>query len=180
MEGQDLPYVLIDHIGGKHGVYEDHVEFLEKHFHLITMTEYLENKKFLSNKIRAIYMWYHRPVINEELLQSLPNLKIVASSGVGIDHLDLKLISSYGVKVSNTPFVVSTDTADLGMALMLASSRRLVEGNNWNGFSLFIEKVTLQNMQLESVCWCKGKLKSRKTGKYRDEETVKTNLSYWQ
>ncbi|XP_074002356.1 probable 2-ketogluconate reductase [Numenius arquata] len=129
MEGQELPYVLIDCIGGKHGVYEDHVEFLEKHFRLITMKEYLENKKFLSEKIRAVYMWYHKPVINKELLQSLPNLKIVASSGVGIDHLDLNLLSSYGVKLSNTPFVVSTDTADLGMALMLASSRRLVEGH---------------------------------------------------
>ncbi|XP_009893253.1 PREDICTED: glyoxylate reductase/hydroxypyruvate reductase-like [Charadrius vociferus] len=128
MEGQELPYVLIDCIGGKHGVYEDHIEFLEKYFHLITMKEYLENRKFLSEKIRAVYMWYHKPVINEELLQSLPNLKIVASSGVGIDHLDLSLLSSYGVKLSNTPFVVSTDTADLGMALMLASSRRLVEG----------------------------------------------------
>ncbi|NWR71962.1 GRHPR reductase, partial [Centropus unirufus] len=73
-------------------------------------------------------MWYHKPVVNEELLQSLPNLKIVASSGVGIDHMDLKLLSRYGVKVSNTPFVVSSDTADLAMALMLASSRRLVEG----------------------------------------------------
>ncbi|XP_065523240.1 probable 2-ketogluconate reductase [Lathamus discolor] len=128
MEGQELPYVLIDCIGGKHGVYEDHVEFLEKHFHLISMKEYLENKKSLSEKIRAIYMWYHKPVINEKLLQGLPNLKIVASSGVGIDHLDLHLLSSYGVKVANTPFAVSTDTADFGMALMLASSRRLVEG----------------------------------------------------
>ncbi|NXU50082.1 GRHPR reductase, partial [Turnix velox] len=75
-------------------------------------------------------MWYHKPDINEELLQSLPNLKVVASSGVGIDHVDLNLLSSYGVKLSNTPFVVSTDTADLGMALMLASSRRLVEGSH--------------------------------------------------
>uniref|UniRef100_A0A8C4TX16 Glyoxylate reductase/hydroxypyruvate reductase n=1 Tax=Falco tinnunculus TaxID=100819 RepID=A0A8C4TX16_FALTI len=128
MEGQELPYVLIDRIGGKHGVYEDHVEFLEKHFRLVTMKEYLENKTFLSKKITAIYMWYYKPVINEELLQSLPNLKILASSGVGIDHLDLNLLSSYSVKVSNTPFAVSTDTADMGMALMLASSRRLVEG----------------------------------------------------
>ncbi|KAM9386411.1 glyoxylate/hydroxypyruvate reductase B-like [Phaethornis superciliosus] len=128
MEEQELPYVLIDSVGGKHGVYEDHAEFLKKHFHLITMKEYLENKNFLSKKIRAIYIWYHKPVINEELLQSLPNLKVVASSGVGIDHLDLGLLSSYGIKVSNTPSVVSTDTADMGMALMLASSRRLVEG----------------------------------------------------
>ncbi|XP_010144180.1 PREDICTED: glyoxylate reductase/hydroxypyruvate reductase-like [Buceros rhinoceros silvestris] len=129
MEGQELPYVLIDYVGGKHGVYEDHVEFLEKHFHLITMKEYLENKQVLGKKITAIYMWYHQPVITEELLQSLPNLKIVASAGVGIDHLDLNLLSSYGMKVSNTPLAVSTDTADMAMALMLASSRRLVEGH---------------------------------------------------
>ncbi|XP_035174065.1 probable 2-ketogluconate reductase [Oxyura jamaicensis] len=128
MEDQKLPCVLIDCIGEKHGVYEEHVEFLKEHFCLITMKEYVANKKILGKKIRAIYMWYHKPVINEELLQSLPNLKIVASSGVGIDHLDLNLLSRYGVKVSNTPFIVSTDTADLGMALMLASSRRLVEG----------------------------------------------------
>uniref|UniRef100_G1MTE9 Glyoxylate reductase/hydroxypyruvate reductase n=1 Tax=Meleagris gallopavo TaxID=9103 RepID=G1MTE9_MELGA len=129
MEGQELPCVLIDCIGGRHGVYEDHAEFLRERFCLITMKEYLENKSFLGKKIRAIYMWYHKPVINEELLQSLPNLKIVASSGAGVDHLDLNLLSSYGVKVSNTPLIVSTDTADLGMALMLASSRRLVEGH---------------------------------------------------
>lgn len=152
MEGQELPYVLIDCVGGKHGVYEDHLELLEKHFHLITMKEYLENKQVLGKKITAIYMWYHQPVITKELLQSLPNLKIVASAGVGIDHVDLNLLSSYGVKLSNTPLAVSTDTADMAMALMLASSRRLVEGNNGNDFSLSIDKVTLQTARLESVC----------------------------
>lgn len=178
MEAQELPCVLIDCIGGKHGVYEDHAEFLKERFCLITMKEYLENKNFLGKKIRAIYMWYHKPVINEELLQSLPNLKIVASSGVGIDHLDLSLLSSYGVKVSNTPFIVSTDTADLGMALMLASSRRLVEGNNWNVFWLFTEKLTLQNVQLESVCWCKGRLKSRNTER-KTGMIKRISLSHW-
>lgn len=175
MEDQKLPCVLIDCIGEKHGVYEDHAELLKEHFCLITMKEYNENKKILGKKIRAIYMWYHKPVINEELLQSLPNLKIVASSGVGIDHLDLNLLSRYGVKVSNTPFIVSTDTADLGMALMLASSRRLVEGN-WNTFSLFKEKLAVQNMELESVCCCEGKFNSRNTEKYEDGDV---NLSCW-
>lgn len=129
--------MLIDCVGGKHGVYKDHAEFLEKYFRLITMKEYLENKS-LGRKIRAVYQWFHKPVVNQELLQSLPNLEVVASAGVGIDHLDLKLLSSHGVKVSNTPLVVSTDTADLGMALMLASSRRIVEGNSCNGFDLFV------------------------------------------
>ncbi|XP_065255782.1 probable 2-ketogluconate reductase [Emys orbicularis] len=128
MEEQELPYVLINTIGGTYGVYEDHVEFLKKHFNLITMKEFLENKNRLSEKIKAIYMWWHKPAANQELLHSLPNLKVIATSGAGVDHLDLKLISSFGVKVANTPFAVCNVTADLGMALMLASARRLVEG----------------------------------------------------
>ncbi|XP_029770310.1 uncharacterized protein LOC113405889, partial [Terrapene carolina triunguis] len=128
MEEQELPYVLINTTGGTYGVYEDHVEFLKKHFNLITMKEFLENKNRLSEKIKAIYMWWHKPAANQELLHSLPNLKVIATSGAGVDHLDLKLISSFGVKVANTPFAVCNVTADLGMALMLASARRLVEG----------------------------------------------------
>ncbi|NWU99769.1 GRHPR reductase, partial [Upupa epops] len=73
-------------------------------------------------------VWYHRPAVTAELLQQLPKLQVVASAGVGVDHLDLELIASFGVKVANTPSAVSTDTADLAMALLLASSRRLVEG----------------------------------------------------
>ncbi|XP_074841977.1 LOW QUALITY PROTEIN: putative 2-ketogluconate reductase [Carettochelys insculpta] len=128
MEEEELPYVLIDTIGGTGGVQEDHVGFLKKHFNLITMKEFLENKRDLSEKIKAIYMWWFTPAANRELLHSLPNLKVIASAGAGVDHLDLKLLSSFGVKVVNTPFVVSNATADLGMALMLASARRIVEG----------------------------------------------------
>ncbi|XP_048363098.1 probable 2-ketogluconate reductase [Sphaerodactylus townsendi] len=122
------PYTLISAIGGIDGVYEDHVEFLEQHLKLITMQEFLENQQELSQKIEAIYLWFKKPAATRELLQSLPNLKVIANSGVGVDHLDLKLISSFGVKVANTPFAVVNPTADLGIALLLASARRLVEG----------------------------------------------------
>ncbi|XP_060627646.2 probable 2-ketogluconate reductase isoform X1 [Anolis sagrei] len=128
MEEQELPYTLINVIGGLHGVYEDHVEFLEKHLKLITMKEFLENKETLRHKIQAVFLWFHKPVINRELLQILPNLKVIVNSGAGIDHLDLKLIFSFGVKLANTPLAVTNATADLGMALMLASARRIVEG----------------------------------------------------
>ncbi|KFQ35459.1 hypothetical protein N332_04169, partial [Mesitornis unicolor] len=73
-------------------------------------------------------LWWHKPVVDQELLQSLPNLKVIANSGVGMDHLDLKLIASFGVKMANAPRAVSSSTADTGMALLLASARRLVEG----------------------------------------------------
>ncbi|KAJ7338598.1 hypothetical protein JRQ81_012500 [Phrynocephalus forsythii] len=129
MEEKELPYTLINVIGGPDGVYEDHTAYLEKHLKLITMNEFLKHKQVFSPKIQAVYVWYYKPVVNKELLQSLPNLKVVVNSGAGVDHLDLKLIFSFGVKVANTPFAVSSPTADLGIALMLASARNIVEGH---------------------------------------------------
>ncbi|CAM2106357.1 unnamed protein product [Caretta caretta] len=128
MAKQERPGLLILEIGGVCGVLEGHVELLKKQFHLITMKEFLKNKESLSEKIKSVFIYECRPVIDQELLQSLPHLKVIANSGVGVDHLDLKLVSSFGVKVTNTPHAVSDSTADIGMALMLASARRLVEG----------------------------------------------------
>ncbi|XP_063155075.1 probable 2-ketogluconate reductase isoform X2 [Candoia aspera] len=93
------------------------------------MQEYLKNKQALSEKIQAIFMWAYKPEANRDLLEALPYLKVIAVSGAGIDHLDLKLIFSFGVKVVNTPFAASSATADMGIALMLASARRIVEGH---------------------------------------------------
>ncbi|XP_070603512.1 glyoxylate/hydroxypyruvate reductase B-like isoform X1 [Erythrolamprus reginae] len=126
---QELPYTLINAIGGPDGVYEDHVEFLEKHLKLVTMQKYLKNKQVLNEKIQAMFMWGQKPEATRELLEELRNLKVIAVSGVGIDHLDLKMIFGFGIRVTNTPFAVSNSTADLGMALMFASARRIVEGH---------------------------------------------------
>uniref|UniRef100_A0A8C0IL93 GRHPR reductase n=1 Tax=Chelonoidis abingdonii TaxID=106734 RepID=A0A8C0IL93_CHEAB len=125
---RELPVLLVNEVGGVRGVLEAHVEFLKKYFHLITMKEFLKNKTHWSKKVQAIYLWWHKPIIDRELLESLPDLKVIANSGVGMDHLDLKLISNFGVKMANTPHAVSSSTADTGMALLLASARRVVEG----------------------------------------------------
>ncbi|CAM4524473.1 unnamed protein product [Caretta caretta] len=45
MEQRELPVLLVNEVGGVCGVLEAHVEFLKKHFHLITMKEFLKNKK---------------------------------------------------------------------------------------------------------------------------------------
>ncbi|KAF1427456.1 Glyoxylate reductase/hydroxypyruvate reductase, partial [Spheniscus magellanicus] len=82
----------------------------------------------MSKKVQAISLWWYKSVIDQELLQSLPNLKVIANSGVGMDHLDLKFVAGFGVKVANAPCDVSGSIADTGMALLLASARRLVEG----------------------------------------------------
>ncbi|XP_070309112.1 glyoxylate/hydroxypyruvate reductase B-like isoform X1 [Odocoileus virginianus] len=129
MGDQDLPGVLVSDLEGPHGICEDHAEDLKRHFNLITMQDFLENKAQLGPKIQAVYIWGGRPAVSQELLCSLPSLKIVASAGAGLDHLDLGLVASFGVKVANTPHAVSSPTADLGMALLLAAARRVVEGH---------------------------------------------------
>jgi len=72
-----------------------------------------------------------------------PNLKLIANFGNGVDNIDLDAARSRGLIVTNTPGVLTEDTADMTMALILAVPRRLAEGaqllrdpqNKWNGWS---------------------------------------------
>ncbi|XP_053570805.1 probable 2-ketogluconate reductase isoform X2 [Bombina bombina] len=123
-----LPGVLIEEIGGQHGVMEEHVDFLKTYFTLITLKEFLDKKEQLAEKIQSVFVWGTKPVVTHDILQSLPYLKVVVSSGAGIDHLDLKMISSFGVKIANTPNAVTSATADLAMTLLLVSARNFLEG----------------------------------------------------
>ncbi len=75
------------------------------------------------------------------LSQAGPNLKLIASFGTGVDHIDLKTARQRGITVTNTPGVLTEDTADMTMAMLLALPRRLSEGErlvrsgNWQGWS---------------------------------------------
>ena len=57
-----------------------------------------------------------------------PNLKLIANFGAGVDNIDVKAATDKGITVTNTPGVLTEDTADMTMALILAVPRRLVEG----------------------------------------------------
>ncbi|WP_304169636.1 D-glycerate dehydrogenase [Phenylobacterium aquaticum] len=57
-------------------------------------------------------------------------LKLIANFGAGVDHIDVAAASEAGILVTNTPGVLTEDTADLTLALMMAVSRRIVEGAN--------------------------------------------------
>ena len=57
-----------------------------------------------------------------------PRLKMIANFGAGVDHIDVEAAVGRGLVVTNTPGVLTEDTADLTMTLILAVSRRIVEG----------------------------------------------------
>ncbi|MEJ2227996.1 MAG: D-glycerate dehydrogenase [Alphaproteobacteria bacterium] len=71
-----------------------------------------------------------------------PNLKLIANFGNGVDNIDLETARNRGIIVTNTPGVLTEDTADMTMALILAVPRRLTEGVQflksgaaWTGWS---------------------------------------------
>jgi glyoxylate reductase len=59
-----------------------------------------------------------------------PQLKLIANFGAGVDHIDVIAATDRGITVTNTPGVLTEDTADLTMALIMATARRIVEGAN--------------------------------------------------
>ncbi|MER5170986.1 D-glycerate dehydrogenase [Thioclava sp. GXIMD2076] len=75
------------------------------------------------------------------LAQAGEGLKLIANFGAGIDHIDVATARQRGILVSNTPGVVTEDTADMTMALVLAVTRRIPEGlaimqsGRWEGWS---------------------------------------------
>jgi glyoxylate reductase len=62
------------------------------------------------------------------LSQAGPRLKLIANFGTGVDNIDLKTARQRTITVTNTPGVLTEDTADMTMALILAVPRRLSEG----------------------------------------------------
>ncbi len=63
-----------------------------------------------------------------DLLDKLPNLEIVGSSGVGVDKIDVAACRARGVPVTNTPDVLNDDVADLGFGLVIACLREMPQG----------------------------------------------------
>jgi lactate dehydrogenase-like 2-hydroxyacid dehydrogenase len=67
--------------------------------------------------------------IDAELLEHAgERLKLIANFGVGVDHIDVPAANERGITVTNTPGVLTDDTADLTLALIMAVARRLLEG----------------------------------------------------
>lgn len=77
----------------------------------------------------AILTLLHDRVDEELLAAAGPQLRCVANVAVGYDNIDVAAAERHGVVVTNTPGVLDDATADLTMALILAATRRLVEGD---------------------------------------------------
>jgi glyoxylate reductase len=96
-----------------------------------------------------------RERVTEDVLTAAPKLMLVASHSVGVDHVDLPACRRRGIRVTNTPDVLTDATADLAWALILAVTRRIHEGEAlarsgaWDGWKpLELLGVSLQGKTL--------------------------------
>ena len=66
-----------------------------------------------------------------EEMRALPGLKLIACFGVGVDAIDVGSATALGIKVTNTPDVLTEDVADLALALLLATVRQVAAGDRF-------------------------------------------------
>ena len=97
---------------------------LEEHVTLVTPDE-----AFAAGGVEGVFVACHG-VVNKDVLARLgPNVKVVSNYGVGVDHITVPDCDAAGVRVGNTPDVLSDDVADMAWALLLGAARRVVEGD---------------------------------------------------
>ena len=104
---------------------------LEAHFDVIHLWRENDPEAVLQSRkkdIVAIASAYFVPVARH-LIEALPNLEIIAQFAVGTDNIDLQAAKERGIAVTNTPDILTDDTADIAVSLLLAVTRRICEGD---------------------------------------------------
>jgi lactate dehydrogenase-like 2-hydroxyacid dehydrogenase len=85
----------------------------------------------LSQKIRGIAAGGSHQLVDARFMRQFPNLEIVASFGVGYDHVDAKWAGQNGIVVTNTPDVLNEEVADMALGLLLCTVRQLPQADRY-------------------------------------------------
>ena len=109
------------------------VEALENRFILHRYFEVADKESFIAERADRIRGIATRGELGagRDLIGALPKLEIISVYGVGYDAVDLEAAKERGIRVTNTPDVLTRDVADLGVAMMLAASRGIVAAEDW-------------------------------------------------
>ncbi|KAI9160465.1 hypothetical protein LWI28_008312 [Acer negundo] len=102
---------------------------LEKRFNLFKFWTVSDKTQFLNEHRDIIRAVVANPIVGADtvLIESLPKLEIVATCSVGLDKIDLPKCIEKGIRVTNTPDVLTDEVADLAIGLILAVLRRLCD-----------------------------------------------------
>src|SRR3954469_9279897 len=111
----------------------------------------------IAPRVRAIASSVTSEKIDGALMGKLPRLEIVATFGVGYDHIDAAWAAEHGVTVTNTPEVLTEEVADTALGLLLCTVRefpqaeRYVRAGKWAQKGYPLSKATLRNRTIGMV-----------------------------
>ena len=106
------------------------LKILEENFRIIHLNRERDPEATIRENAKDIVaiMTTLKPV-SAKLMDALPNLEIISCFSVGFDHVDLKAAAARGIPVTNTPDVLTAETADTALALTLAVAKRVCEAD---------------------------------------------------
>ncbi len=110
------------------------IEGIEARFTLHRLWEQTDREAYLAEtglRIRGLAASTLAGPVTPELLDRLPALEVIASFGVGYDHIDAGAAAARGVIVTNTPGVLDEEVADLTIGLLIATLRRLPQADRF-------------------------------------------------
>ncbi len=111
----------------------------------------------LADRLRYIAVSYSNQKVDEALMSRLPHLEIVASFGVGYDHMDPKWAAAHGIILTNTPDVLNEEVADTALGLLLCTVRefpqaeRHVRVGKWTAGNYRLSPATLRDRTVGMV-----------------------------
>ena len=107
--GDNLPRPLLELLEGRYQIFD---------------WDTSENSQALQTCVGLVT--YGHPAVDGALMDRMPNLKVISNHGVGVDHIDVAAAVERGLPVGNTPGCLDASTADMTIALMMASARNVV------------------------------------------------------
>jgi lactate dehydrogenase-like 2-hydroxyacid dehydrogenase len=104
---------------------------LEKDYEVLRYWEAADPQALLNERAGSIRALATRGDLgaNAALIEALPVLELIACNGVGVDAIDFAAARARGIKVTNTPDVLTDDVADLAIGLMIAIARLMPHGD---------------------------------------------------
>jgi lactate dehydrogenase-like 2-hydroxyacid dehydrogenase len=109
------------------------VSDLAEHFAITRLPAQTDPQRFLARdggRFRAVCT-HSLFGADRALLAQLPQVELIACFGVGVDRIDLDAARERGVRVTNTPDVLTDDVADLAIGLLLSAARRIAQGDRF-------------------------------------------------
>ena len=136
------------------------VNGLSPHTNLHKLFEQKDREAYLSGiapKVRGLAIAYTANKVDGAFMSRFPRLEIVASFGVGYDHVDAKWAGEHGIIVTNTPDVLNEEVADTALGLLLCTVRefpqadRYVRAGKWAEKGYPLSRATLRDRTVGMV-----------------------------